>query len=80
MLSLLSMSQTVSGHYTNGEGMGNVGYRKNQSRAAYSPATQNKKLANFCPSPLLVTRPTLTNPRLYTSSRTDLRLGVPQVM
>ena len=35
------------------EGMGNVGYRKNQSRTAYSPATQNKKLANFCPSPLL---------------------------
>ena len=23
-------------------GMGNVGYRKNQSRTAYSPATQNK--------------------------------------
>ena len=40
--------QTFSGHYANVK-VGNVGYRKIQSRTAYSPATQNKMLANFCP-------------------------------
>ena len=40
--------QTFSGHHANVK-VGNVGYRKIQSRTAYSPATQNKMLANFCP-------------------------------
>ena len=42
------MYQTFSGHCANVE-VGNVGYRKIQSRTAYSPATQNEQLANFCP-------------------------------
>ena len=29
--------------------VGNVGYRKTRYRTAYSPATQNEMLANFCP-------------------------------
>ena len=43
-----AMYQTFSGHYTNVK-VGNVGYRKIWSRTAYSPAAQNKMLANFCP-------------------------------
>ena len=41
--------QTFSGHHANEE-VGNVGYRKIQSRTAYSPATQDGQLANFCPN------------------------------